>query len=101
MDILTVLKLARLTANKVAEERPTEVLKVKVGEEKLTVSLPELVKELDALIKQPAVCTHTCETCDFIKFPEKGEAMCYPKNYTSWRKRADYCSFHSKVRGKI
>lgn len=100
MDLVVALKCAKMVARKLADERPTGGYKVKVKGEEQVVKFGELMEALRELEHKAEagqlVETGTCETCNCIDFGDMDEkAQCYPKGYTSWRRRTDHCSFYT------
>jgi hypothetical protein len=73
-----------------AEERPTGGIKVRTNGEVALITFKRILEELERLEKPK-----TCETCSCIDFGKDEKAQCHPKNYSSYRKKADFCHFHS------
>ena len=92
LDEVTVLKMAVAVINRKAKEKYQGGMKQKDGR---IVTFERLAVELDKL-QDKISARPTCETCDFGCFPDEKTqmSMCYPKGYTSWRTRTDFCNFH-------
>ena len=92
LDNVTVLKMAVAVINRKALEKPQGGMKQKDGR---IVTFERLALELEK-IQDTVDARPTCETCQFTCFPDEKTQMviCYPKGYTSWRQRTDFCNFH-------
>lgn len=97
MNNTVVLKFALAVVRKRVKENPTGGLKLPSGEK---IYNKDLAIELESLVelseKNLLREIGTCATCECIDFGRDKMGQCYPKGYTSWRKKDDHCIFYRR-----
>jgi hypothetical protein len=94
----TALKWALAQLNKKMEEKPDGKIKTKLYGEEKAISYEEIKKQLCLMLAAAEegrlqVVT-LCKNCKAFSGGPKGPTgCCFPKHYTSSRKKDDYCSF--------
>ena len=99
LELSTILKLAKLSVDKLAQSSTQPGFLTTQNGQKIKVRFSELSAALEDLATKDLEVVHRCKDCDNWHKPPKGKmGSCFPKDHTCGRSSKDYCSKHYTFR---
>ena len=99
LELDTILKLAKLSVDKLAQSSTQPGFLTTQNGQKIKVRFSELSAALEDLSHKDLEVVRRCKDCDNWHKPPKGKmGSCFPKEHTCGRMAQDYCSKHYTFR---
>ena len=99
LELSTILKLAKLSVDKLAQSSTQPGFLTTQNGQKIKVRFSDLSAALEDLMGKDLEMVHRCKDCDNWHKPPKGKVgSCFPKEHTCGRGAQDYCSKHYTFR---